>query len=136
VVQFRRLAHQRWLIAQQLLALVLELRDRRPAANRVETEGVLQGRQAVAYRFHLLRLLRSGDENRAGFGVAQLLLDLFGGEREVQGDGHRARVQNRKVGDDPLVAVLGQNRDAVAGLHAPRDQGGGERLHIAPNGLP
>ena len=68
----------------------------------------------VAHGVQLVELLARGDDGDAAAGVANLLGDLLAGERGIDGHIGRANGQRGKIGDDPLPAVLADERDAVA----------------------
>ena len=56
--------------------------------------------------------------------------DLVDGAGLVDGHGDEAGRPAREVEERPLVAGAAHDRDPVAGLEAPRDEAGGERVHL------
>ena len=56
--------------------------------------------------------------------------DLVDGAGLVDGYGDEAGRPAREVEERPLVAGAAHDRDPVAGSEAPRDEAGGERMHL------
>ena len=56
--------------------------------------------------------------------------DLVDGAGLVDGHGDEAGRPAREVEERPLVAGAAHDRDPVAGFEAPRDEAGGERVHL------
>ena len=82
----------------------------------LERHEVLQGGQMGLHLHHLRDLLGGGAEHAHRAGIAEDVLDLFGGERGVDGDVHRLRAQACEVGERPLHARLREDRHPVAWL--------------------
>ena len=62
------------------------------------------------------------EEQHVHVRLFQAVVDLLGGISEVQGDGHRPRLQNSKVDGQPLQAVHQQNGHLLALLNPPAQQ--------------
>ena len=97
--------------------------------------------RAGADGVELVVLLPGGDDGDAAAGVGNKLGDLFAGESGIDGHVGGADGEGGKVGDHPLPAVLGNQRDAVALLRAPAQKRLGQRANtlvdlVRRDGLP
>ncbi len=71
-------------------------------------------RGLLANREHFLQLHFAGNKNNARPRIAQNIGSLFGGERSINRDGHRAQQQGSEVRNHPLRPVLAQNGNPLA----------------------
>ena len=70
----------------------------------------------------LVELLPGGNHGNAAARIRHQRGDLLAGQRGVDGHIHSADGQRGKVCDGPLPAILGNQGDAVALLHAPAEK--------------
>ena len=110
---------QRWFVAAIALLVVDE-------ENRASGNAVRKLRQQVLAR----------NEHQPCAAIGDLRGDLLAGERDVDRHVDGAGQVQRQVGDDPLVAVLGNVGDAVAGLDAGRLNRRGECGRVVGHLLP
>ena len=85
---------------------------------------------------YFVELGAGGDDEPAHAGVAELEVDLTGGERGVRRHVDGGGGEDGHVGDEPFDAVLGQQADAVAGRNAGVNQGGGGGQRLGPVVVP
>ena len=100
------------------------------AASASNTMIVLSAGQVAADLEDLAELRRRGAEDRHRAGVAQDVLDLVGRQGRVDRHVGAAAGQAGEVGHRPFRPVLGQDRQAVAGVDAEFVESDAERLHL------
>ena len=100
--------------------------DRGGVAGRLHAHDVLEAGQLAAHRLDLLELRRVLDDDRAGAGVVDHVAALLGRVRVVDRHDDDAGGQQGGVGQRPFRARLAQQRHAVAGLEAERDEAAGQ----------
>ena len=92
-------------------------------------------RQRVRDRQDLLQLRRARQHAHARLGVIEDVAHLGCRERGVDRHGDRTLAERGEVRDRPLVAVLRQQRDAVAAPHAQPGQAQRQALNIGQDAL-
>ena len=106
----------------QLLAARRPARSLRGVGGRIHDHQGGQVRELAPDRTHLRRLRLVGRHDDPGARVGEDVAHLRLGQRRVYRYGHRPGGQRRQVGDDPLGAAVGQDRDPVARLHPERTE--------------
>ena len=92
---------------------------RRP---RPRTDHVLELRALAANALDLLELAGVLAKDHAGSGVGEHVLALLGGVRVVDRRHDRTGAERAHVDERPFGSRVGENRHAIAGLEAQRDQ--------------
>jgi hypothetical protein len=98
--------------------------DHRPtvAVRGIQGDNRLDGGQQVPDGLHFLQLDLGRDDDDAGTGIVEDVLDLSLVEGRIDGDRHRPEREDCKVAQDPLRPALGDDRHAVAGRDTERGQ--------------
>ena len=116
-----------------LLQEVLEARHSVPCHPLHDDEAL--ERQAGAHALDLRQLRGRRDEGQLRLGVLEHVADLLRSRGRVDRHRHRAEAECPQIGERPFVAVLGQERDAVAAADAQRAQRQRERFHVGQRAL-
>ena len=91
-------------------------------ADRVDVDLEVELGQVSSCYVNLAQLLFVGDEDDACLAVLQDVRALLGGLRRVERNRDGAETENGQIDDRPLVAVLTQQPDPVAGPYTQRSQ--------------
>ncbi|ABA52814.1 hypothetical protein BURPS1710b_A1155 [Burkholderia pseudomallei 1710b] len=117
------------------------LRERRGVAHdvvprRADGRRIVQIRQTDAAhvrrhaRAHRLPRIELADEQRGGFAMREHLPDRFRAERWIERHGYVAAQPDREIGEDPVRAVLRQDRDVRSARQIERAQIRGDAARL------
>ena len=102
----------------------------------VDDDKLPQGRKPVEHRQHLVDvLLILGDQHRSA-GMAQHVLRLVTRTGRIEAVADRADALRGEVGEQPFRRRIADDGNAVAGLHAQRDQATADALDLLGQFLP